>query len=122
MESLCPAVSSLEFWDVSGRELLSPALDVLHKIPPAILWGIRGANCVFMTLNTMWFAKMVRGCIALLWGRPHKGGPGDIEPEDSGEGLEYLDGPLPKPNTFRASQAAGTVVPIFVDACAKKES
>eukprot|EP00884_Botryococcus_braunii_P018569 jgi/Botrbrau1/5396/Bobra.182_1s0001.2 len=113
------SLSSYEFWDVSGRELLSPALDALHKIPPFILWGIRMANCVFMTLNTMWFAKMVRGALALVGGRPHKGGPGDIEQESSeSDGLEYLDGPPPK---FKAKFAAATV-PIFVDASGKKLS
>lgn len=57
-----------------------------------------------------------------MGGRPHKGGPGDIEQETSeSEGLEYLDGPPPKPKSKLASaHSASRGVPILVDASAKK--
>jgi hypothetical protein len=88
----------MEFWEVSGRELMAPALNRIGGqagIPHTILWGIRLANCMFITLNTIWFYKMVKGALNLLGGRPHKGGPGDINtdaPEaEKHMGLDSLD-------------------------------
>ena len=60
----CRAAMSVEFWLVSGRQMLNP---IPGGVTGLALWFYRLTCLVLNSLNAMWFVKMVQVWEALFF-------------------------------------------------------